>query len=227
VNTQTSFKQTTLVFPFARAASVIIVALSVCFAIGAQAERADRRLPVNITSLESDGDYADGKVKLSRNVLIIQGTLRITADTADVKTDDKNEYQATLVAKPVCFRQRTDKGAWAQGVAERIEYDSAKGIVEFFGNAHLFVGEDQHQSNYILYNINSNKFESRENKDRSKVQKPSITVLQPQEKDPPATAAAASAGADASAVPKTTAKPVVPKTATPPKRNEPAFSRCA
>jgi len=116
------------------------------------AERADRKQKVSINSVVFEGDQGKGIYKLSQNVTVVQGTLKISADRADIRTTADEQYIAVLAAKPVCFRQRTDNGNWAQGVAERVEYESARGIVELFGNAVLFVGEDETRANYIVYN---------------------------------------------------------------------------
>lgn len=191
-----------------------------------QAERADRRQKVVITGLDFNGDAAQGTYRLRNNVVITQGTLRITADQADVKTRADEHFSAVLTAKPVCFRERTEKGDWAQGVADRVEYDSKDGVVELFGNAILFVGEDEIRANYIIYNTQSGTFEGRESKTRAGAGGTDATagkgvtfILQPRESAAPASGPSADG--------KTSAKSAPVKQAQPPKRNEPAFSRCA
>jgi lipopolysaccharide transport protein LptA len=167
-------------------------------------------------------------------VVITQGTLKITADRGTAQTTPDDNYNAVLTGKPVCFRQRTDNGDWANGVSDRVDYDSGKGIVELFGNAILFVGEDETRANYIIYNTQTSKYEARESKQRASEGKGVTFVLQPREKEETsATAGTAPDGATPAvpaaaprAAPKSTAKAAV-KSATPPKRNEPAFSRCA
>jgi len=185
----------------------------------ALAERADRKQKVIINGLDFSGDAAQGIYKLSRNVVITQGTLRITADQADVRTRPDENFFAVLTAKPVCFRERTEKGDWAQGVADRVEYESKDGVVELIGNAILFVGEDEIRANYIIYNTQTGTFEGRESKNPSAANSHGgrgVTfILQPRESAPPA--------ADG----KPAAKPAPTKQAAPPKRHEPAFSRCA
>ncbi len=197
------------------------------------AEKADRKQKVNINSIDFEGDQGKGLYKLSRNVLVTQGTLKITADRADIRTTDEEQYFAVLTAKPgVCFRQRTDSGNWAQGVSERVEYDSQRGIVELFGNAILFVGDDETRANYIVYNTQAGTYEARDSKDKKTTGKGVTFVLQPREKDDPAPAATPSStpvasGSDTASKPlPKPAKPVVVQP-NPPKRNEPAFSRCA
>jgi lipopolysaccharide transport protein LptA len=199
------------------------VVLTLCFGSGiATAEKADRKEKVIINAVDGDADHAKGFYKLEKSVVITQGTLRLTADRGTAQTNANENYNAVLNGKPVCFRQRTDNGDWAQGVADRVDYDSGKGIVELFGNAILFVGEDETAANYITYNTQTSKYEARESKGRASEGKGVTFVLQPRDKEE-------SAGApDASGKPAAKpAKAAIVKTATPPKRNEPAFSRCA
>jgi lipopolysaccharide export system protein LptA len=198
-------------------------------------ERADRKEKVNINSIVFEGDQGKGVYKLSQNVTITQGTLKITADRADVRTTAEEQYFAVLTAKPVCFRQRTDNGNWAQGVAERVEYESARGVVELFGNAVLFVGDDETRANYIVYNTQAGTYEARDSKDKKTSGKGVTFVLQPREKDDAPPKASPAPATDSTALNDTTkAAPAAPRAAKPvviqkepPKRNEPAFSRCA
>ncbi|MCZ2136521.1 MAG: lipopolysaccharide transport periplasmic protein LptA [Burkholderiales bacterium] len=197
-----------------------MLSLLVFPATAAHAEKADRKEKVTINAIDGDADHGKGFYRLERAVVIAQGTLRITADRGTAQTGRNESYSTTLTGKPVCFRERTDNGDWAQGVADRVDYDSASGVVELFGNAILFVGDDETRANYIMYNTQSSKYEARDSKLRGSDGKGVTFVLQPREK---AETAGKDAGADAT---KTANKPPVVKTNTPPKRNEPAFSRC-
>lgn len=198
-------------------------ALTLCFGAGiAAAEKADRKEKVTINAVDGDADHAKGFYKLEKSVVITQGTLRLTADRGTAQTNANENYNAVLHGKPVCFRQRTDNGDWAQGVADRVDYDSGKGVVELFGNAILFVGEDQTAANYITYNTQTSKYEARESKGRASEGKGVTFVLQPRDKEE--TVDAPDASGKSATKP---AKAAIVKTATPPKRNEPAFSRCA
>ncbi|MBL8310348.1 MAG: lipopolysaccharide transport periplasmic protein LptA [Burkholderiales bacterium] len=201
----------------------------------AVAEKADRKEKITINAVDGDADHGKGFYRLEKNVVIAQGTLRITADRGTAQTTANDNYNATLTGKPVCFRQRTDNADWAQGVADRVDYDSGKGIVELIGNATLFVGDDETRANYITYNTQTSKYEARDSKQRTSEGKGVTFVLAPRDNNEDAPASAAGTGAAAPAAPAaaTAAKPVAnsraPKTKTdsPPKRNEPAFSRCA
>lgn len=209
------------------AASVVLAVAALAIPALAGAEKADRKEKITINAVDGDADHGKGFYRLEKAVVIAQGTLKITADRGTARTTPDDNYNATLTGAPVCFRQRTDNGDWAQGVADRVDYDSGKGVVELLGNAILFVGEDETRANYITYNTQTSFYEARESKDRKSPGKGVTFVLQPREKDEPAPAADGKTPAEGA--PKAAAKARAPavKTATPPKRNEPAFSKCA
>ena len=199
----------------------------------ALAETADRGKETVVQAITGEFDHGAGIYVITKDVTIIQGTLKITSNQGTVTRRPNGTYQSSLMGGPVCFRQRTEKGDWAQGIADRAEHDNATGIVELFGNAKMFVGDNEERANYIVYNTQTSKAEARESKDRKTEGRGVTFVLPPGEPDAPAAATAATAATDVAsgnAAAKPSAKIVKPpivKTSNPPKRNEPAFSRCA
>ena len=203
-----------------------IVAILLC--ANAFAENADRTKEMVVQAITGEFDHGAGVYVITKDVTITQGTLKVTSNKGTVTRRANGTYQSSLQGGPVCFRQRTEKGDWAQGIADRAEHDNATGIVELFGNARLFVGDNEERANYIVYNTQTSKAEARESKDRKTEGRGVTFILPPGEPDAPAVAADPAAGTDAAAKPPAkTAKPAIIKTPNPPKRNEPAFSRCA
>ena len=193
----------------------------------ALAENADRTKEMVVQAITGEFDHGAGVYVITKDVTIAQGTLKITSNKGTVTRRPNGSYQSSLVGGPVCFRQRTEKGDWAQGIADRAEHDNATGIVELFGNAKLFVGDNEERANYIVYNTQTSKAEARESKDRKTEGRGVTFVLPPGEPDTPAAATDAASGDAAAKPPVKTVKPPIVKTPNPPKRNEPAFSRCA
>lgn len=203
-----------------------MAALVLC--ANAFAENADRTKEMVVQAVEGNGDNVLGVYVANKDVTITQGTLKVTANKGTVTKRPNGSYLSSLTGGPVCFRQRTEKGDWAQGIADSAEHDNATGIVELFGNAKLFVGENEERANYIIYNTQTSKAEARESKDRKTEGRGVTFVLPPSESASPAAAVAAEVAPDGAT--KAAAKPPKPpivKTPNPPKRNEPAFSRCA
>ena len=191
----------------------------------AVAENADRTKEMVVQAIVGEFDHGAGVYVITKDVTITQGTLKVTSDKGTVTRRANGTYQSSLQGGPVCFRQRTEKGDWAQGIADRAEHDNATGIVELFGNAKLFVGDNEERANYIVYNTQTSKAEARESKDRKTEGRGVTFVLPPGEPDPPVAAPDSASGA--TKPPVKAAKPPIVKTPNPPKRNEPAFSRCA
>ena len=210
------------------AASVVMLLCANVFA-----ENADRTKEMVVQAITGEFDHGAGVYVITKDVTITQGTLKVTGNKGTVTRRANGTYASSLDGGPVCFRQRTEKGDWAQGIADRAEHDNATGIVELFGNAKLYVGENEERANYIVYNTQTSKAEARESKDRKTEGRGVTFVLPPVEAEPPApvaTNAAAAAPGAADTAAKPAAKPgkaPIIKTPTPPKRNEPAFSRCA
>ena len=190
----------------------------------ALAENADRTKEMVVQAVEGAGDNGAGLYTITKDVTITQGTLKVTANKGTVTKRANGTYQSSLIGGPVCFRQRTEKGDWAQGIADRAEHDNASGVVELFGNAKLFVGDNEERANYIVYNTQTSRTEARESKDRKTEGRGVTFVLPPSETEASASAPGATAVTEGAAKP---AKPPIVKTPNPPKRNEPAFSRCA
>jgi lipopolysaccharide export system protein LptA len=189
------------------------------------AENADRSKEMVVQAVEGTGDNSAGVYTITKDVTITQGTLKVTANKGTVTKRANGTYQSSLIGGPVCFRQRTEKGDWAQGIADRAEHDNATGVVELFGNAKLFVGDNEERANYIVYNTQTSKTEARESKDRKTEGRGVTFVLPPSESETPAAPDAATGDVTKPSV--KPAKPPVIKTPNPPKRNEPTFSRCA
>lgn len=206
-------------------AGIAVLALSA----NAFAENADRTKEMVVQAITGEFDHGAGVYVITKDVTITQGTLKVTSNKGTVTRRPNGTYQSSLLGGPVCFRQRTEKGDWAQGIADRAEHDNATGIVELFGNAKLFVGDNEERANYIVYNTQTSKAEARESKDRKTEGRGVTFVLPPGEPDALATPASATdaASGDAAKPPAKAVKPPIVKTPNPPKRNEPAFSRCA
>jgi lipopolysaccharide export system protein LptA len=126
--------------------------LCVGFCSPAVAEKGDRDKPINI---EADKVTLDDKQKVSvfdGNVVLTQGTLRITANKVTVREDKSGNQTASALGKPATFRQKRDAiDEYVEGFAERMEYDSKSEKVELFTNAVLKRNQDEVRGNYISY----------------------------------------------------------------------------
>jgi lipopolysaccharide export system protein LptA len=119
---------------------------------GAYAEKADREKPIN---LEADKVTLDDNQKVSvfeGNVILTQGTTKITASKITVRQDKQGNQTATATGKPATFRTKRDSvEEYVDGSADRVEYDAKTDKVELFTNAWLRRDKDEVRGNYVSY----------------------------------------------------------------------------
>jgi lipopolysaccharide export system protein LptA len=116
------------------------------------AEKADREKPIN---LEADKVSLDDNKKESvfeGNVILTQGTTKITAAKITVIQEKDGSQKATAFGKPATFRsKREGVEEFVDGSAEKIVYDSKTDKVELFTNAWLRREKDELRGNYVSY----------------------------------------------------------------------------
>lgn len=110
----------------------------------AHAEKADRSKPMSVEADDNKSATVDLKSKttvIRGNVVITQGTMRITADRVDLRETSQGRYQALAHGSSdthATFRQKRDKvDEVVEADAERIDYDGAAEKVRFIGNAKM------------------------------------------------------------------------------------------
>ena len=112
----------------------------------ALAEKADSQQPLRISA---ESQHYDGSKKITTyigGVHVIKGTLTINAYRVELTEDASGRQYATLYGAPgklVNYRQKRDGGPdlWAEGEAERIEYNDSLELVKLFSKAKLKLTE--------------------------------------------------------------------------------------
>ena len=88
------------------------------------------------------------------NVKITMDQGQLTADDAQINFTKKLLAKAVANGKPAEFEQRIAKtGKIAQGHADTIDYDAAKGIVRLLKNAWLSDGQNEIRGESLKYNV--------------------------------------------------------------------------
>lgn len=146
-----------------RPAELLLLCLVAWAAIpAAHAERADRDKPINV---EADSVRMDDVKKVATydgHVVLTQGTLMITADRIEVRQDDKGVVSGLATGNPVYFRQKMEASSeYAEGWAERIEYDGQGDKIRLLGQARLKRGIDELRGNLITYDSSSEFFQAK------------------------------------------------------------------
>lgn len=135
---------------------IVLVACALLTAASAFALSSDKNQPMDISS-----DHGEWKLDSKTNrgtgiydghVVITQGSIRITADHADVHTLNGELQTADVTGTPATFQQQPDTGELMHGVADRIHYNSAANTVDMVGHAHMQQGIREMSADEIHYN---------------------------------------------------------------------------
>jgi lipopolysaccharide export system protein LptA len=123
------------------------------------AEQADREKPI---VAESDKLSLDNAKKISvfeGNVIITQGTMRITAQRVVITEDKDGMRHASGTGNPTTFRQKRDGvDEYVDGHSLRFEYDGKIERIELFEQAELKRGRDDVKGEYIAYDTATEYF---------------------------------------------------------------------
>lgn len=165
--------------------------LGLCFTQSVWAERADREKPIHLeadrATVEDVNRKESNRVSVfTGNVILTQGTLRISADKVIMKEDLHGFRYATAIGDLVSFRQKRDGlNEYVEGWSQRAEYDSKTDKIELFRQARLKRGSDEVQGDYISYDMNSEFFKvigSKERGDETGPDKRVRITIQPKNK---------------------------------------------
>ena len=145
----------------------VLASIAVLLAPGiAHGERADRAQTLRMSAKQgsAEGSKEVNVKTLEGDVLITQGTMRITADRAIVK-----ETEGSVIAElfgngisQITFRQKREgENDFVEASADRAEYDDKTGAIRLFARVRFKSGGDQVDSEYMQYNTNTEKMELR------------------------------------------------------------------
>lgn len=173
----------------------------------ALAKSTDRNQPMDIKSDAQDGNMMadDGKVRFFGNVVIIQGTLEIHADTADLFRKNGDIDRVVLTGKQATLKQELDDGSPMDAVADNIDYKVPTDTVILTGNYRMTSPKGTNAGQRMVYNTKTGDMQG--GGDGTRVH----TVIQPK-----------NAGAAPAATPASGAKPAAKPAATPAKTAKPA-----
>lgn len=129
-------------------------------ALPASADKSDREKEINVAA---DQGFADDKQRTSvfdGNVVVTQGTMRITAAKVTVKEDPERFKFYVATGSPVTFRQKRDKADdYIEGWAARAEFDDKTAKLKLFDKARLKSVQGEITGDLITYDTNSEVFE--------------------------------------------------------------------
>lgn len=120
----------------------------------------DRSKPATIEADQVEFDFRTGKRIYKGNVIVVQGTLKVTGDKMEVQYDNNNQeiQSATSWGKPATFKQRPDgKDADVHGEGDTIILNEKKNTLTLINNAVMTQAGDTAKGKRIVYHMDTDK----------------------------------------------------------------------
>ena len=166
--------------------NVVLAISAMMFISSAQAEKADRTKPMEISAAKMNASDGLNTLTLQGDVLVEQGTLRISAQRGEVRQNDAGQKVGFVTGNPVTIRQKREGcDAYIDAQAERVEFDETKDSLKLITRARLKTNDNEISGEVILYNTVLESFEVQGAKGQANDGRVRM-VLQPREpgKDP-------------------------------------------
>lgn len=135
-------------------------ALALSLAAPAAAEKSDREKEIQVLADRLSADDAKKEAVYEGNVIVTQGTMRITSARIVVREDAEGYRKYVATGDPVTFRQKRDKvDDWIDGSAQRAEFDDRNDQLRLFNGARLRSSQGELAGDYISYDRGKEFFE--------------------------------------------------------------------
>jgi lipopolysaccharide export system protein LptA len=138
--------------PVSRAFRFVLAAVLFSAAAIAQAEKTDREKEIQVLADRLSADDTKKEAVYEGNVIVTQGTMRITSARIVVREDAEGYRTYVATGSPVTFRQKRDKvDDWIDGSAERAEFDDRNDQLRLFNRARLVSSQGELTGDFISY----------------------------------------------------------------------------
>ena len=136
------------------AISAGLLAALLAAGLPASAEKADREKEIVVNADKLTADDARKTSTFSGNVVVTQGTMRITAAKVTVREDAERHKYYVANGDPVTFRQKLDNSdEWVEGYAQRAEFDDRNDMLRLYENARVKRDQNEITGNFISYDM--------------------------------------------------------------------------
>ena len=143
---------------FRNRAQVFLCSCLLCLSAPLMALESDRQEPLEVSANSTNGTLGDGVTTLQGSVDIRQGTLRITADEAEVTKVEGRVNSVTFRGQPAFLEQEIEGQGLVQATANVIDYQVASGIVTLSGNADVNHPQYKISGELLTYDLNVQHF---------------------------------------------------------------------
>lgn len=121
-------------------------------AAAAKAKDGDENRPIDVNADRSEYDDKAGIQRLSGNVEIVQGSLKITAEEIAIHLKDRRLARIEGSGNPIRFEQLNNADEPIVGEATTIDYNAIDGTLILTGSARLKQPRQELNSNRIVFN---------------------------------------------------------------------------
>ncbi|MFZ0257818.1 MAG: lipopolysaccharide transport periplasmic protein LptA [Gammaproteobacteria bacterium] len=145
--------------------NLILVLAGCCGFLGADqvpALSSDRQQVITVEADLAEADDARRVTVYKGSVIITQGSLRISGDTATIHYNRERDLTAlVVVGKPAHFRQQVEGQLdYQQATAQRMEYHADKNLIILLGNAQSWQGREQITGDRIVFDTVHNRVQA-------------------------------------------------------------------
>ncbi len=131
----------------------------------------DRNQPIQLEAARGQMDQKTGVSVYEGNVVITQGSMRLTADTVTIYVKDNNFQRMEATGNPTNLRYKpTADKPELQGASKRVEYDVAGAKVIMSGGARLTQGQDAFVGDRVEYDLKDDVVRARGAGDNGRIQ---------------------------------------------------------
>ena len=138
---------------------IFLFSCALCLSLPLMALESDRQEPLEVSANSTNGTLGDGITTLQGSVDIRQGTLRITADEAEVKKVYGRVSSVTFRGEPASLQQEIEEQGLVHATANIIDYQVASGIVTLSGNADVNHPQYKISGELLTYDLNVQHFQ--------------------------------------------------------------------
>ena len=122
--------------------------------LGSSAEKGDREKEIVVGADRLTADDANRTSTFEGNVVVTQGTMRMTAGRVVVKEDAQRHKFYVASGSPVTFRQKRDKvDEWVEGFADRAEFDDRDDVLKLYEKARVKSNQNELTGDFISYDM--------------------------------------------------------------------------
>lgn len=147
---------------FIYALRTLPIAMLLTLPIYSHALPSDANQPIKLLADKATYSERTGVTSYSGNVIITQGTLKLTADDITVNLSPQRSINsAVATGRPATMQQviTQDKGL-AKGQGNKIDYNAVTGIITLTGNAKLNQNGASFAGNVIRYSLKAGDVEA-------------------------------------------------------------------